>query len=137
MAAIYRGGCQCGAIRYEVTGPARQIVACHCTDCQRQSGSAFGMTMVVAEEDFRITQGKEKTFAVESDAGRRKVGGFCPKCGSRIYNRSDWRPGMISVKPGTLDDTGSLQPQIHLWTSRKQSWFAIPDGVEAYETQPP
>ena len=132
MGAIYRGGCQCGAIRYEVTGAVRQIVA-----CQRQSGSAFGMTMVVAEEDFRITQRKKETFAVDSDAGRQKIGGFCRQCGSRIYNRSDWLPGMISVKPGTLDDTISLQPQIHLWTSRKQGWVAIPEGVEAYETQPP
>ena len=137
MATNYTGGCQCGAIRYEVTGAARQIIACHCTDCQRQSGSAFGMTMVVGEEDFRITQGKEKTIAFESDSGRQKVGGFCPQCGSRLYGRTDWRPGMISVKAGTLDDTSSLQPQIHLWTSRKQGWVVIPDGVAVYETQPP
>ena len=49
------GGCQCGAIRYEVIGEPRQVVVCHCTDCQRQSGSAFGMTMVVDEVDFRVT----------------------------------------------------------------------------------
>ena len=136
MAAKYTGGCQCGAIRYEVSGAPLQIVACHCTDCQRQSGSAFGMTVVVAEADFRLTQGNEKTIALQSDAGRIKVGGFCPQCGTRIYNSTEWRPGMISVKPGTLDDTRSLQPQIHLWTSSKQEWVAIPEGVEAYETQP-
>ncbi len=137
MATIYTGGCQCGALRYEVTGAARQIVACHCTDCQRQSGSAFGMTMVVAEEDFRITQGEENTIAFGTDSGRQKVVWFCPQCGTRIYGRSEWRPGVIGVKPGTLDDTGALQPQIHLWTSRKQPWITIPEGVEAYETQPP
>ena len=136
MATIYTGGCQCGAIRYEVMGAARQIYACHCTDCQRQSGGAFGMAMVVAEADFRLTQGEVNTFTLKSEAGRTKLGGFCPQCGTRIYNKTDWRPGMISVKPGTLDDTGSLQPQNHLWTSSKQGWFAIPAGVEAYETQP-
>lgn len=136
MAELYQGGCQCGALRYEITGAARQIVACHCAHCQRQSGSAFGMTMVVAEADFRLTRGKEKTFELESDAGYRKLGAFCPQCGTRIYNRTGWRPGMLAVKPGTLDDTGSLQPQVHLWTSRKQGWVSIPEGVEAYETQP-
>ena len=136
MAAIYTGGCQCGAIRYEVTGAPDKIVACHCSDCQRQSGSAFGMTMVVAEAAFRLTKGEVNTFELKSDAGRTKLGGFCPHCGSRIFNKTDWRPGMISVKPGTLDDSSWLTPQIHLWTSRKQSWIAIPEEVEAYETQP-
>ena len=50
------GGCRCGGIRYEVTGVPQQLVVCHCTDCQRQSGSAFGMTLVVNEEDFRLTK---------------------------------------------------------------------------------
>lgn len=136
MATIYAGGCQCGAIRYEVTGAARRIYACHCTDCQRQSGGAFGMAMVVAEADFRLTRGEVNTFTLKSEAGRTKLGGFCSQCGTRIYNKTDWRPGTISVKPGTLDDTGSLQPQIHLWTRSKQGWVAIPEGVEAYETQP-
>ena len=51
---ILEGGCQCGAIRYEVLGAPVRLVICHCTDCQRQSSSAFGMTMVVHEEDFRL-----------------------------------------------------------------------------------
>jgi hypothetical protein len=137
MGAIYHGGCQCGAIRYEVIGAARQVYACHCTDCQRQSGSAFGMTMVVAEADFQLTKGEVKTFTLRSDAGRTKLGAFCAQCGTRIFHKVEPRPGMISVKLGTLDDTGSLQPKFHLWTNSKQGWVAIPEGVEAYETQPP
>ena len=58
MPTPYKGGCQYGAIRYVVTCEPRQIAACHCTDCQRQSGSAFGMTMVVAEEAFSLTSGE-------------------------------------------------------------------------------
>lgn len=137
MATKYTGGCQCGAIRYEVTGAAPRIHACHCTDCQRQSGSAFGMTMVVAEADFRLTQGEVKTITLKSDAGRTKLGGFCPQCGTRIYHKVEFRPGMISVKPGTLDDTRWLSPKIHIWTRSKQRWVEIPEGVETYETHPP
>lgn len=136
MATSYEGGCQCGAIRYEVVGEPRQVVVCHCTDCQRQSGSAFGMTMVVDEAAFRVTHGEPKTFMSKSDTGRVKLGAFCPQCGTRIYHKPEWRRGTISVKPGTLDDTSWLRPQVHLWTSRKQGWVTIPEGVEAHEQQP-
>ena len=130
------GGCQCGAIRYEIVGPSKRLMVCHCTDCQRQSGSAFGMTLVIDEGDFQLKKGKLKSFASTSDGGRAKLGTFCPDCGSRIYHKLDWRKGALSVKPGTLDSTLWLKPEIHIWTKSKQPWVAIPDGVEAYETQP-
>ncbi|TDJ73687.1 MAG: hypothetical protein E2O38_02220, partial [Proteobacteria bacterium] len=63
VATKYTGGCQCGDVRYEVVRTRQRLVVCHCTDCQRQSGSAFGMTLVVHEADFRLTQGEPKTFA--------------------------------------------------------------------------
>ena len=133
---VLEGGCQCGAIRYEVVGTPVRLVVCHCTDCQRQSSSAFGMTMVVNEEDFRLIKGELKTFTSKSDAGRAKLGAFCTECGTRIYHKPEWRRGMVSVKPGTLDDTRWLKPEMHLWTCRKQPWVIIPEGVKAYEVQP-
>ncbi len=136
MATKFTGGCQCGNIRYEVVGIPKQLVVCHCTDCQRQSGSAFGMTLVVNEADFRLTQGEPKTFASKSHTGRAKLGAFCPECGTRIYHKPEWRKGTVSVKPGTLDDTRWLKPDMHLWTSSKQTWVTIPEGVKAYEKQP-
>ncbi len=136
MTAELRGGCQCGGIRYEVRGAPQQVVVCHCTDCQRQSGSAFGMTLVVKEENFRLTQGEPKTFASKSDAGRPKLGAFCPECGTRIYHKPQWRKGTVSVKPGTLDDTSMLKPDIHIWTGSKQPWITIPEDVEAHEKHP-
>lgn len=136
MTTKLTGGCQCGTIRYEITAAPKRTVACHCTDCQRQSGSAFGMTLVVAEDDFQIVKGAVKTYASTADTGRAKLGGFCPDCGTRIYHKPEWRKGTYSIKPGTLDDTRALKPDMHLWTSSKQPWVTIPDGVEAYEKQP-
>ncbi len=133
---VLEGGCQCEAIRYEVVGAPKRRVVCHCTDCQRQSGSAFGMTMVVNEDDFRLKKGESKTYASKSDAGRAKLGAFCPECGTRIYHKPEWRKDTVSVKPGTLDDTRWLKPEMHLWTIRKQPWVIIPEGVVAYEKQP-
>ena len=136
MSAQYEGGCQCGNVRYQVTGEPRQVVACHCTDCQRQSGSAFGMTMVVDEAVFRITRGEPAIYRSVSSSGRAKIGAFCADCGTRVYHQPEWRKGTISVKPGTLDDTKWLQPQLHLWTRSKQPWVIIPEGVESHERQP-
>ena len=132
----HTGGCQCGAVRYEVVGEPRQVIVCHCKECQRQSGSAFGMTMVVDEAALRIVQGEPKTFTRKTDSGRELLCGFCPQCGTRIYHKPQYRPGTISVKPGTLDDTGWLKPGTHLWTVRKQGWVQIPGDVDAYEKEP-
>jgi hypothetical protein len=130
------GGCQCGTIRYEFDGEPIQQVACHCTDCQHQSGSAFGMTVVVNSADFRITKGEPKLYHSTSSTARRKLGAFCPACGNRIYHQPEWRQGRISIKPGTMDDTSWLRPAVHLWTKSKQAWVIIPDDAETYERQP-
>ncbi len=92
--------------------------------------------MVVPEAAFKITMGEPCFYRSTSLAGRKKIGAFCPECGSRIYNQTEWRNETISVKPGTLDETGWLRPDVHLWTSSKQGWMVVPDGVEAYEKQP-
>ncbi len=94
------------------------------------------MTLVVKEEDFRLTRGEAKTYASKSDAGRAKLGAFCPGCGTRIYHKPEWRKGTVSVKPGTLDDTSTLKPDIHVWTGSKQPWITIPEDVEAHEKHP-
>jgi len=130
------GGCQCGAVRYEVTGDPQRVVACHCKACQQQSGSAFGMAVVVNEDDFHLLRGELKTFSSVSDAGRPKSGAFCPDCGTRIYHKSGARIGKVSIRAGTLDDTSWLKPALHIWTSRKQPWVIIPEGVDAHPTQP-
>ena len=130
------GGCQCGAIRYEFNGEPIQQVACHCIDCQHQSGSAFGRTVVVHADDFRITKGEPKFYQSISSVARKKLGAVCSDCGNRIYHQPEWRQGRISVRPGTLDDTTWLKPPVHLWTKSKQDWVIIPNDAETYETQP-
>lgn len=129
MTDRYTGGCQCGQVRYELDGAILALFICHCRDCQKQSGSAFGMSLVVPGESFRLTSGTLKTFEVESDSGRVKTCAFCPDCGVRIFNTTSARK---SIKAGTLDDTSWLQPDAHYWTKRKQQWIALPDDIPCY-----
>jgi hypothetical protein len=131
------GGCQCGAIRYEITRPPVTVYACHCTECQTQSGSAFAMAAVIPGESFRITKGSPAMFARAVNPAKTMECWFCAACGTRLYHM----PGGTSypnrnVKPGTLDDTSWLVPAIHFWTRSAQQWVAIPDGATRDETQP-
>lgn len=124
------GGCQCGSVRYRIEGEPLDLVVCHCTECQRQSGSAFGMSLAVRAKDFRLTTGTLKSFTVTCDSGRLKTCTFCPDCGCRIYHQTD--PRGMSVKAGTLDDRTTLRPTAHYWTARKQPWVVVPDGVRTF-----
>jgi len=111
------------------------LVACHCKECQRQSGSAFGMSMIIAQTGFEV-EGELKMFERSSVSGRALRCFFCPECGTRIYHQPSYAAGIVNVKAGTLDDTSGLQPTMHTWVSSKQAWIQIPHGLPTYETQP-
>ena len=130
MRRVIDGGCQCGRVRYRVEGkPPVGLAVCHCTECQRQSGSAFGMSLAVASSAFRLRSGDLKTFDVKCGSGRIKTCAFCPECGTRIYHQTE---NGMSLKAGTLDDTSWLKPDAHYWTKRKQSWVVVPEGVAQF-----
>ena len=129
------GGCQCGGLRYELSGDPVVVVACHCRDCQRQSGSAFGLTMLVRPEDFRFTTGEPAHFHTRADSGTPKECVFCPSCGVRIYNALGEKK-TLNLKPGTLDDTTGVEPIMHVWVDRKQPWLELPPGVKTFDFNP-
>ncbi len=124
------GQCQCGVAKYVVSGKVHRLNICHCLDCQRQSGSAFGMSLVIDPDAFSLTQGTLKTFKTRADSGREKTCAFCPECGVRIYNRTH---SLMSIKAGTLDDTRALTPDGHYWVKRKQPWVALPSDIPCHE----
>jgi len=130
MTARTSGGCQCGHVRYELVGAPAGLVVCHCSGCQRQSGSAFGMSLDVAAEHFELRRGTLRTFEIDCDSGRRKTCSFCPECGVRIHHACG--DGSLSIKAGTLDDRSGLEPEAHYWTAEKQPWVSIPPGVPSY-----
>ncbi len=131
------GACQCRAVRYSCAAAPASIYACHCTECQRQSGSAFGTSMLVPREAFLITQGSPRTWVRTSDSGRKVDCAFCPDCGTRLVHLPQHSPGMAIVRPGTLDDTSWIRLAGHIWTASRQPWFEVPAGSVSYEQQPP
>ncbi|HWW63447.1 MAG TPA: GFA family protein [Sphingomonadaceae bacterium] len=115
------GGCQCGHVRYLLEAQPVTAYACHCTQCQKQSGSAFGLSLIVPFAGLRITQGEVKVWRRQVNAERFTDCGFCPDCGSRLYHRPMEGP-VASLKPGTLDDRSWLQPVGHIFVDTAQDW---------------
>ena len=136
MDGTREGGCQCGEIRYEISGDPLTVAVCHCTDCQQQSGSAFGISMVVRREAFRILKGEPRSYTKTADSGNTVECLFCGTCGNRIFHRPSAFPGNLNLKPGTLDDTSWIEPGMQVWTSSRQPWVTIQQGVAAFEKNP-
>jgi hypothetical protein len=108
--------------------------ACHCKECQRQSGSPFGMAMPVKKDSLTVT-GLTKQFTRVADGGNEVTGVFCPECGVRVYHVLKSVPEVVSLKPGTLDDTSWLRPGHFTWMKSAQGWVPVPNNVETFERQ--
>lgn len=132
-----KGGCMCGALRYEVNAPPLMIYNCHCTNCQKISGSAFNVSATVLEQAFRFTAGEPKRVAWTSDVGSTRLGAFCGSCGSRICNGMKDPPSpVLSLRAGTLDDTSWVRPVGDIWTRSAQPWVRFVEGGLRAEKQP-
>lgn len=131
-----KGGCQCGQVRYELTRPPRETYVCHCRECQRQSASAFGISVIVAGADVRLLAGRLQHWSRPTDSGRTLTCFFCPTCGSRVWHGDKDREDHISIKGGSLDEPVDLTDAIHIWTSRKLAGVIIPEGARQYPGEP-
>jgi hypothetical protein len=141
------GSCQCKAVQYQFTSPIESVFICHCTACQKTTGSSFGISVEVALASLHISgpaptePAQLSTVKRMTDSGRGHTGKFCPACGVRIWNASDHAlgQGLVYIKGGTLDEGARLDigKAVHIWTKSKMRGVVIPDGAEQYEEEPP
>lgn len=136
MTAPYPGGCLCGAIRYCVTAEPLTVYACHCTDCQRRTGSAFALSMVVPRNSIELMSGEPASYHAALLDGRVKQGKLCAACGTRVWGEPVKRPGIAIVQPGTLDDPSWVKPVAHIWARSAQPWVVFPPGARVFQTAP-
>lgn len=127
------GGCQCGATRYRLKSSPLSVYNCHCKDCQRFSGAAWSMSMIVRDEDFEIS-GQVDTYARRADSGRVISMNFCAHCHGWLYNLPP-SPGMVVVRAGTLDDLDWAAPVGNIWTESKAAWVEIDPALVNFAGQ--
>ncbi len=122
------GGCLCGAVRYEVQGPLRDVVNCHCTMCQRLHG-AFGAHSKAAKADIEIVEDGGLAWYATSQRARR---GFCRACGSNLF----WEPvdqDATGIVAGTLDQPTGLKTLGHIFTAEKADFYDIADESPRFD----
>ena len=130
------GGCQCGVVRYEICGEPELLYVCHCRECQKQSASAFGISVIIKRSGFRITRGEMKVWSRATDSGGTLGCAFCPACGSRLWHEGIGATDTISVKGGSLDDPSDLRFACHIWTTRKLPGVVIPESARQFPGEP-
>ncbi len=130
------GGCQCGAVRFQLSAGPLGVYNCHCKDCQRTSGSTHTISVIMKKEDVRFLGGETDIFDKAADSGRvvRMYG--CAKCGTKVYNEPLSAPHMLVMKAGTLDDMSWAEPVGNIWTASKAPWVEIDPGVPNSPGQP-
>jgi hypothetical protein len=119
------GGCLCGAVRYKFSDDMLRHVICHCRDCQRASGSAFHIGVVVTRKGFEITRGEMRTHRMIGDSGRWIDRSFCPVCGSGILHELERGPEYVVIKAGTLDDPSLVTPTHEIFVKSRMPWVSI------------
>ena len=127
------GGCLCGNIRYTLKAEPALTVVCHCTHCQKTSGSAFSTNLVIQRADIEFTGGEMAAYDDKADSGNTLKRSFCPKCGSSIMSESSGRPGAAVLKAGSLDDPSKIKPAMQIWTRSAQPWVKLEGEMASME----
>jgi hypothetical protein len=130
------GGCGCGAVAFEVTAPLVSAAYCHCTRCQRRTGTAFAASARPAPGSFRIVKGEEHVARWVPPDGFHKA--FCRECGSALFGQSPDDPEVLSVRLGAFDGDPGVRPGLHQFTAYAAPWHPIPDdGLPRHPERPP
>jgi hypothetical protein len=126
------GGCACGAVRYRLTSEPLFVHCCHCSRCQRQTGSAFVINVLIETDRVELL-GLEPVAVPVPRASKKQKIWRCPECQIAVYSQYT-SPRIRFVRAGTLDDPASVSPDVHIFTSTKLPWVELPEGVPAFRS---
>jgi hypothetical protein len=125
MSGLLDGRCLCGRLTYRCDGEPLVTAVCHCEDCQRQTGSAFSIFVVVPRATLRVEGDTLATYVTSgADTGEGRQRQFCSKCGSPVVTLLAEQPELAVIKAGTLNDRSWLSPTLEVWCGSAQPWLA-------------
>jgi hypothetical protein len=127
------GGCTCRYIRYRMSGEPLFVNCCHCSWCQRETGSAFVLNAMIESERLQLLEGEVRMVDTPSNSGRGQHIARCPKCFVALWSHYTGAGDAVSfVRVGTLDNPASYAPDVHIFTSTKQPWVQLPPAVPVF-----
>jgi len=132
VSAVLGGGCSCGTVRYRLASEPMFVHCCHCTNCQRQTGTAFVINLLIEADRVQVTAGEPRAVPLPRDDGSEQVVFRCPACQVALFSEYS-RPEVRFVRAGTLDDASWVEPDIHIYTRSKLPWVELPASVPAVD----
>ncbi|HSD03796.1 MAG TPA: GFA family protein [Gaiellales bacterium] len=132
MTTSLEGGCSCGAVRYRLRSEPMFVHCCHCLNCQRQTGSAFVINLLIEADRVEVVEGEPRAVDVPRDDGSSQRIFRCPACQVAVFSEYT-RPEVLFVRAGTLDDPAQVSPDVHIYTRSKLDWVAIAEAVPAFD----
>jgi hypothetical protein len=132
MSAPREGGCACGAVRYRLASEPMFVHCCHCLNCQRQTGSAFVINLLIEADRVELLSGDPQPVDAPRDDGTAQRIFRCPTCQVAVFSEYG-RPEVKFVRAGTLDQPSTVAPDVHIYTRSKVPWVTVPDSTPAFE----
>jgi hypothetical protein len=132
MAGGLEGGCSCGSVRYRLTSDPLFVHCCHCLNCQRQTGSAFVINLLIETDRVELLAGEPELVPVPRGSKKQKIW-RCPTCQIAVFSQYT-TPRIRFVRGGTLDDPASVAPDVHIYTRSKLPWVELPESVPSFGT---
>jgi hypothetical protein len=129
------GGCLCGKVRYSASGDPAFVGLCHCTDCQKFTGSAFAAVVGVPKAALTV-QGELATYSKAGDTGKSTYRRFCPQCGSSVLDEGEALPDIVMVGAGTLDDASWVKPGMQIYCDSAQPWVHLGGNMQSFPKMP-
>jgi hypothetical protein len=127
--ATHKAACSCGQLRLIADGDPIRVSICHCLECQRRTGSVFGVQARFDAEQLR-TEGRSSEYVRISDDGEERIFSFCPECGGTVFFKFPTMPEMIAVPVGVFADPDFPVPIRSIYETRQHPWVQLPDGIE-------
>jgi hypothetical protein len=131
---MMEGHCSCNRLRYRLKAKPMIVHCCHCSWCQRESGSAFAVNAVIETDNVEMVFGEPDTIEIPSASGKGQKVVRCPHCRVALWSHYGGGGEAISfIRVGTLEDPGACPPDVHIYTSTRQDWVVLPEGARSFE----
>jgi hypothetical protein len=132
-ARSYEGGCTCRHVRYRMTGDPLFVHCCHCSWCQRETGTAFALNAMIEADRVQLLAGELRIVDTPSNSGKGQRIARCPTCSVALWSNYGGAGDVVRfVRVGTLDNPRVLSPDVHIFTSSRQPWVQLPAGARVF-----
>lgn len=134
MNHVREGGCSCGEVRYRLTSEPMFVHCCHCLNCQRHTGTAFVINLLIEADRVELLKGAPLPITMPENGGSPNQIFRCPQCQVAVWSEYGGRSQVRFVRAGTLDDSSAVSPNVHIFTRSKLPWVELPESVPSFAT---